>query len=403
MRILGITAEYNPFHNGHRYHLEKSMENTGAEYSVAVMSGSFTQRGEAAVLDKWSRSRIAVENGVDLVLELPFIFACSRAEVFASGAIDILTGIGATHISFGSESGDLHRLEAVVQKLSKYKDNINEIRQLEMKKGYSSVKAFQKGVERILSRDEASLMTEPNNILAIEYLKRISYWREKGHAVTAHVVKRFGSGYREYNELAGFAGASVLREMIREGAVRETVLRELSGIYSAAELVRVQNPRQVEERAFLLLKGELMKSGNEEMARIHCMGEGLENKFRKEIVKASSMDHLVSAMVSKRYTESTVRRLIIYILIGLKEYNPQKNIYARVLAAGEKGRRLIKLIKKQENPHIPIITNINKEKDLYRDVEETLKYDIISSDVYNVINARDLYIFSDKVMKPYIV
>ena len=102
MKILGITAEYNPFHNGHKYHLEKSLEVTGADYSVAVMSGNFTQRGEAALLDKWTRSRIAVENGIDLVVELPFVFACSRGESFARGAVDILEGLGATHIAFGS-------------------------------------------------------------------------------------------------------------------------------------------------------------------------------------------------------------------------------------------------------------------------------------------------------------
>ena len=110
MKILGITAEYNPFHNGHRYHLEKSRELTGADYVIAVMSGNFTQRGEAAIMDKWERSRLAVENGIDIVFELPFVFACCRAEKFAAGAVDILAGLGATHISFGSESGSLDRL-----------------------------------------------------------------------------------------------------------------------------------------------------------------------------------------------------------------------------------------------------------------------------------------------------
>ena len=101
MKILGITAEYNPFHNGHRYHLQRSMEMTGADYSVAVMSGSFTQRGEPAVLDKWTRSRLAVQNGVDLVLELPFLYACSRGEIFASGAVDI--PVSYTHLKESEE------------------------------------------------------------------------------------------------------------------------------------------------------------------------------------------------------------------------------------------------------------------------------------------------------------
>ncbi|MBR2619238.1 MAG: nucleotidyltransferase family protein, partial [Firmicutes bacterium] len=107
MKVLGITAEYNPFHNGHKYHIEKSREMTGADCVVAVMSGNFTQRGEAAILDKWERSRLAVENGVDLVVELPFIYACSKAQSFAEGAVDILKGLGVHMISFGSESGEI--------------------------------------------------------------------------------------------------------------------------------------------------------------------------------------------------------------------------------------------------------------------------------------------------------
>ena len=110
MKVLGITAEYNPFHNGHKYHIEKSRETTGADCVVAVMSGNFTQRGEAAILDKWERSRLAVDNGVDLVVELPFIYACSKAQSFAEGAVDILKGLGVHMISFGSESGEISNL-----------------------------------------------------------------------------------------------------------------------------------------------------------------------------------------------------------------------------------------------------------------------------------------------------
>ena len=176
MKILGITAEYNPFHNGHRYHLQRSMEMTGADYSVAVMSGSFTQRGEPAALDKWTRSRLAVQNGVDLVLELPFLYACSRGEIFASGAVDILRGIGATHISFGSESGDLEALQSLVTGMRMRSGEIDEIRLQEMQKGDSFVRSLQRAVEKVLGASAAQLMAEPNNILAIEYLKRVDYW-----------------------------------------------------------------------------------------------------------------------------------------------------------------------------------------------------------------------------------
>ena len=225
MKILGITAEYNPFHNGHRYHLQRSMEMTGADYSVAVMSGSFTQRGEPAVLDKWTRSRLAVQNGVDLVLELPFLYACSRGEIFASGAVDILRGIGATHISFGSESGDLEALQSLVTGMRMRSGEIDEIRLQEMQKGDSFARSLQRAVEKVLGASAAQLMAEPNNILAIEYLKRIDCWNSMGpsdggcrNRIEPCTVKRFGSGYGELNEKAGFAGATVLRKMAADGA-----------------------------------------------------------------------------------------------------------------------------------------------------------------------------------------
>ena len=132
------------------------------------------------------------------------------------------------------------------------------------------------------------------------------------------------------------------------------------------------------------------------------MGEGLENKLKKEIVKAGSWDELTKAVTSRRYTESAVRRLLIYVLVGLKEKTPEFCKYARVLAAGEKGRELIRQLKKDDSYDIPVITNVNKDAAKFPDVKRTLHYDFIASDMYNLINGRGLYDFSDKVVRPYI-
>lgn len=401
MKILGITAEYNPFHNGHKYHLESSMEQTGADYSIAVMSGNFTQRGDMAIMDKWTRSRIAVENGVDLVIELPFVFACARGEIFASGAVDILKGLGVTDIAFGSESGEIETLKSLVEEMTAGSGAINMIRRRQMKEGYSYVKASQLAVERVLGKERASILTEPNNILAVEYLKRIAYWKKRGYIIEPHTVKRYGSGYRDFDEASGFAGASAIRSMLEKPQTTANDLERYMPRDSAEAAAAAGDLKEAGERAFMLLKSELVKSSSSELSMIYCMGEGLENKFKKEIISAGSMEEFIDAMVSRRYTQAAVRRLIVYVLMGLKEYDPAGRIYGRVLAAGKRGRELLRLLKKQELAAIPIINNINKENDICEAVWETLKYDVLASDMYNIIMDRSLYEFSDNVVRPY--
>ena len=398
MKILGITAEYNPFHNGHRYHLEKSRELTGADYVIAVMSGDFTQRGEAAIMDKWERSRLAVENGIDIVFELPFVFACCRAEKFAAGAVDILAGLGATHISFGSESGNLDRLGTLVTRLRQRHREIDCKRQLLMKQGSSYARSFQAAAGEVLGEEAASLMLSPNNILAIEYMNRIT---EKEYAIEPVTVERYGSGYFDRNQGAGIAGATAVRKLAESGNPDEASEYVPDNVFRAMSEAAV-NRSECEERAFQLIRAEIIKNSTSSLSTIYCMGEGLENKLKKEIIRAGSLQELVSSVVSRRYTEAAVRRLMVYILMGIRERDPQKLLYGRVLAAGAKGRELIRAMKRQGISRIPVITNINKETDICEGVYDTLRYDLLASDMYNLICGKDIYSFSDKVKRPYI-
>lgn len=401
MKVLGITAEYNPFHNGHKYHLQRSMEETGADFCVAVMSGNFTQRGEAAILDKWSRSRIAVENGIDLVVELPFIFACNRAEIFAAGAVDILMGLGATHISFGSEKGDIESLKSLAADIQAHEEELEEVRQEAMKGGCSYAKGSFTAAERLFGKERAALMLEPNNILAIEYLKRLMYHEKRGRAAAAVTVKRFGSGYFEENRSMGFAGASVIRKLASEGKLSEA--QRYMPQNAAAAMRKESSGVSVYENIFQLVRAEIVKRSSSELSGIYCMGEGIENRFKKEIMTAQGYQELVSAMVSRRYTEAAVRRLMIYIMLGVrKTHEKHAAVYGRVLAAGEKGRSLLRELKRSELASVPIITNINKETQYSDHVRETLECDILASDMYNIINNRPMYLYSDKVVKPYI-
>lgn len=404
MKVLGITAEYNPFHNGHKYHIEKSREITGADCVVAVMSGNFTQRGEAAILDKWERSRLAVENGADLIVELPFIYACSRAQTFAEGAVDILCGLGAQTISFGSESGDISRLAGLAKALKQSAGELSTVRDKHMQKGASFAKAGELAAEEVLGKEAASLMISPNNILALEYLKRIYHWNEQGRIIEPVTVKRYGSGYFEENSETGFAGASAIRKMKDSEEfikyVPENVANALRGNEENVSCTAAECALHAEENFFRLVRSEIVKSSPEALAQVYHMGEGLENKLKKEIVAAENMAELVSAVVSRRYTEAAVRRLLTYVLLGIREYEPAKAVYGRVLAANETGRKLLGALKK-EDEHMPLITNINKDELNNEKVQACLAYDVLASDMYNLLYDRDMYSFSDKVRRPY--
>ena len=171
MQSLGIVAEYNPFHNGHKYHLEKSMEMTGAEVSVAVISGNFTQRGEPALLDKWTRAEIAVKNGVNLVVELPVLFAANNAGYFAKGGVEILENLGCDYISFGSEAGNMDALLHISRETYIHRGEIEEAVRAAVKSGTAYPKAQSQTVAKFLGKEASELMSLPNNILALEYLR----------------------------------------------------------------------------------------------------------------------------------------------------------------------------------------------------------------------------------------
>lgn len=422
MRILGIAAEYNPFHNGHKYHIEKSKALTEADCVAVVMSGDFTQRGEPAVLDKWTRAELAVKNGADIVFELPFIFACNRAAMFARGSMDILIGAGATHISFGSESGDIDELKEVSDRLSENEEKINDVRSQYMKEGISFAKANEFATEKILGSEYARLIKTPNNILAIEYLKRLSYLNKLGCPVKPVTFRRQGSEYFDVNENAGFAGATVIRQMIHSnreafsnsadcfdltadnGAllsdiakfVPDDVYKSLCGSFCQKHV------EETEDRLFMLIRSEILKRTGEELSQIYCIGEGIENKFKKEILKAASLKEFISSAVSKRYTEAAIRRMLTYILLGMKINESDINLYGRILAAGEAGRGMLRYIKNRDKSDIPIISNINKEAKSQLKISRTLGMDILASDMYNIITGRDLYRNSDRVKMPYI-
>ena len=214
MKAVGLVTEYNPFHNGHLYHLNKAMELTGADISVAVMSGDFVQRGEPAVLDKYTRTSMALNSGVNLVVELPVNYAVSSAESFAAGALKALDYIKADSIAFGSESGDIERLSKLAHILCDNEDTLYKEISKYTANGISYAAARQKVVEKLTDKDTAAMLTSSNNILAVEYLKAII---KNNYAIKPYTVQRQGDSYNDTDIRSEYASATALRENLKNG------------------------------------------------------------------------------------------------------------------------------------------------------------------------------------------
>lgn len=399
MKTVGVTAEYNPFHNGHAYHIRRARELSGADCVIAVMSGDFTQRGEAAVSDKWERAKAAVSadpHGADLVIELPFVFACSRAEIFARGAVDMLIGLGADCISFGCEAEDPSRLRGLAEILVSEEAAIAALRDSHMKSGASGAKAYELAVKEAAGEEAAELLHSPNNILAVEYLKRMLYWRRQGRHVDDIPVRRYGSGYGEVSgQREGFAGAGALRKMIEAG---EDVSPYVPGTPA------FQDMKLLHERYMEQLRGVVLRSAPEELSRICGVGEGMENSIIREARKAQSLEALIDALVSKRYTRATVSRALTHILVGsgwgkVDELTSAAPSAGRLLAAGKAGRKYIRTC----GESFRIVTNRNKEADMMEPMDlERFVLDEQAADVYNLLCGKDIYASSDRVRSPFI-
>lgn len=388
-KCVGITAEYNPFHNGHLYHLEQSKLATGAQISVAAMSGNFVQRGHMAICSKWERAEAAVKCGIDLVVEIPTVFACNSAPVFASAAVEILENLGADWISFGSESGNIEELKEISRAMNEKETLIEKLVREKVKEGLSYPRARRDAVALILGDEKADLLDLPNNILAIEYLKRI----QNAKPVT---VKRQGPGYNELEPCEDIASASAIRSMVKISKNVETLTPEPS----TEMLKKALHPS--EDKIFQIICAKVLTSSREELDRVFAGGEGLGNKLKNEIRKASAYDQLIQRLKSKRYTRTRIERFISHVLLDIGAPDLYPN-YIRVLAFNKAGSRYLKEVKKKGICSLPIITNINKDAQNDVALMSAIEKDILAADIFNLASGRNLYDESDYVRMPRLI
>ena len=387
---VGIIAEYNPFHNGHKYHLEQALTESGADICVSVISGNFTQRGEIALLDKWTRAEMAVRNGVNLVVEMPTVFACSNAGYFSEAGVEILEALGTDFICFGSESGNTEELSSIARGIESNSHKLEEEIISGVKAGLSYPRARSQAILKLFGENAASVIESPNNILAIEYLKYIKKARPLA-------VKRLGAGYHDTESMGRMASATAVRQMLHEGKdishavpeISREMLEQNRGCFASSDLL-----------APLIIQNVLQTSA-EKLNSIFGAEEGLGNIMKNRVRYWKNYEDIVDDLKSKRYTRTRIERVLVHTLLGIKREDMlSASKYIRVLAFDERGSRYLKQVKKSEECQLPIITNINRDKAAFPEIKTTTDKDILAADIYNMSVGIDLYQNSEYVKKP---
>lgn len=358
IKTIGIITEYNPFHLGHRYHVMESRRLLGATHCVAVMSGSFVQRGEPALLDKWTRAACAVQNGVDLVLEMPVIFAVSSAEYFATAGVYLLDRLGVTDtLSFGSESGSLDALKAAATDLSHQASAWRSARKNQPALSYPALRA------KLLDETGLESAVTPNDILGIEYLKALRFI---GSELQPFTLRRQGHGYHDpvleqAQPETVFSSASAIRESLRQGTAPEAVAKSVpKETFEALKHHANAFPEPLKRYEWLRYRLSLHTPGT--LESIHDMEPGLPERILKAAAASEDYEGLVSAIKSKRHTRARIERVLAKILLDIPQNLVGKNrevlpAYLRVLAFNERGRQLLKI--SGDTARLPLISNLS--------------------------------------------
>ena len=360
-KVLGIIAEYNPFHNGHLLHLTKSKEETGAKYSICIMSGNFVQRGNTSIVNKWVKTEMALKSGIDLVLELPTVYSISSAENFAEGAIKLLNSLKIVDtISFGSENSDidiLNRISGILYEEPKqYVEFLNE----ELKKGLSFPKARENAILLYLNdKKYSNILNQPNNTLAIEYLKALKKY--KSHIMPIS-IKREKAFYNSNCIVDEYASATAIRNMIVNNQFNDIrkVMPRLAYDLLMQEIENNQYVIDISKFEKEILYS-IRRLSTADLKKFPEVNEGLENSIKNAANSCNTLAELINIIKSKRYTQTRIQRILLYILLNITKkdmYISRKTVpYARILGYSQKGKELISEIY-NANPKITLITSV---------------------------------------------
>lgn len=349
---VGIIAEYNPFHKGHGLHIANTRALTGADNITAVMSGSFTQRGEPAILDKFSRTRAALLNGADMVLELPVEFATGAADVFALGGVDTLNKSGIVDmLSFGTESGDIDIFKDAARLMADETDEFKAALRTRLDSGESYACARAAAIGEVLSRD-VSFLSQPNNILALEYLKALIRLKSDIKPVT---VKREGGAYNERKPSGELSSAAAVRHSLKNGEWDIALSAVPQNCHDIVKSVFTRGLPDINSYSGIL-KYILLTTSPERLAQINDVSEGLENRILS-FYGEKNIELLADSVKSKRYTHSKVRRALLHIILGITKDDIAGGVkYIRVLGFKRDKQQLVSELTQKAS--VPVITNV---------------------------------------------
>ena len=386
--ILGIVSEYNPFHNGHLMHLQKSKELTHTDFTIAVMSGNFVQRGDTSIVDKWTKAEMALKSGVDLVIELPTLYAISSAENFADGAIKILNSLGIVdYVSFGSEIGEITPLDDVASVLYKEPKEFSSLITRQLRSGLSYPKARELAIQMYFgsSQKYIDVLKNPNNILGIEYLKSLKRLKSP---ITPITLKRKYSDYNSNDIKSGIASATAIRTMLQKGKNIHYVVP-----YETYELLEEKKKYGQIIPSLSIFSKEIIytlrKMTLSEIATLPDVSEGLENKIKAAVNTSNNLEELILKIKSKRYTQSRIQRILLYALLNISEkdiaMSKKQMPYIRVLGFNKNGKKIISAIANQ-NPKLQIIVSVKKfmENNTDKHLHTMISKDIFASNVYTL-------------------
>lgn len=375
-KTLGLVTEYNPFHNGHAYHLKASLELSKAEVTVAIMSGYFTQRGEPAIADPFTRAKWAVEAGVDLVLMLPVIFSTASAPMFAFGALACLEALGNVDaLCFGSESGDLAQLKALTAHLTDMQDELNRLTKVNSEQTYNALRD-----QLLLDRGYIG-PSSANDILGLAYLHGLHQLNSRIEPLT---IKRIENDYHSKDLNTEIASATAVRAGFKAGgskAVSHTLPKTSLESFEAADFTSPSDALWHKLQVY-----ELRRSRVEDLEQIHDMPVGMAQRLKAAAAATHSLEEFHKAIQTKAYTNSRLQRILAKMMLGITKADLLNDFgtspsYLRILAFNNKGRALLK----NANPTLPLITNAKHFKPASALAQRQWTLDCYAADVYNLL------------------
>lgn len=387
MKIVGLITEYNPFHNGHKYHLDEALKRTGSDYAIVVMSGNFVQRGTPAIMPKHLRTQIALESGVAIVIELPVLYATGSAELFATGAVSLLHSLNCVDfICFGTESGDIVALEQIAHILCDEPQEYKSALKKYLKSGNSFPLARQKAFNEITGNHSlSSILESPNNILGIEYIKAL--YRLKSPIIPV-AIQREESNYHDTELKTVYSSASAIRNVLAQmegniSYVRETLKKQIppNSLSLLTDTFQKRYPIYTNDFS-LLLKYCLLTETKETLLSYMDINETLANRIYKNRNQFLSFEQFCEQIKTRDLTYTRVSRALLHILLQIKKTDITLPTYARILGFQKNSSSVLSILKQKSR--IPLITKLSSAS-LTEKESAFLQQDIFASDIYESV------------------